>query len=76
MKVKKTLHEIYMEITELRRMRDQTGSLVTRALIEKNEKSVNHFSDEYKHFDEVLKYLSQIEVEYEDKYETDEEDED
>lgn len=75
MKVKRTLHQIYSELTELRKTRETTCQLVARSVIENNKHAIEHFSDEYKHFDEVINYLSHIEVEYEDKYET-EEDED
>lgn len=72
MKVKKTLHQIYQELVELRETRATTGQLVARATINGNDGAIKHFINQYKHYDEVIDYLSRIEVEFEDKYETEE----
>lgn len=75
MLVKKTLHQIYEELTELRRVRDINATVVTQALAGKRGiEWIKTPLDDYRHFDEVIKYLSQIEVEYEDKYSTEEKD--
>lgn len=74
MKVKRTLHEIYAEIKELREMRDIHARLVAEALVEGDQLAVDSFTKKFKHSDDVINYLSGIEVEYEDEYETEEDD--
>lgn len=73
MKVKRTLHEIYSKLTGLRKQRDEYGNLIVMSMLDGNQKMVEYFTEKYKHFDEIIVYLSQIEVEYEDKYETEDE---
>ena len=75
MKVKRTLHEIYAKLTELREIRDIKGRLVAECLVEEDQKAAEEFTKKYKHFDDLINYLSEIEVEYEYKYETEVEDE-
>lgn len=70
MKVKRTLHEIYSELTQLREQRDMMGRVATESYIEGETRSFQHFVKRYNHYDEVINYLSEIEVEYEDKYES------
>ncbi|MGG0308235.1 hypothetical protein ABEY43_06085 [Priestia megaterium] len=71
MKVKKTLHQVFEEIKELREHKDLTARMVASSLI-REDGHHNSLVEEYKHYDELLRYLSKIEVEYEDKYETEE----
>ncbi|MGG0667777.1 hypothetical protein ABE073_04525 [Lederbergia citrisecunda] len=72
-KVKTSLYEVYTRIKELRETRDIYARLVADEMVEGNQESVEHFIRKYKHFDDVIEYLAQIEVEYEDKYESEEE---
>jgi len=74
MKVKKTLCQIMKEIDELKELKEFTARMVANSLIKENGHH-NELAEEYRHYDKYLKYLYKIEVEYEDKYET-EEDED
>lgn len=69
MKVTKTLHEIYNELTHLNKMRDMASNMLARAVVTNNQYHIDKATEEYKHLDEVIQYLSRIEVEYEDKYE-------
>jgi hypothetical protein len=73
LKVKRTLHQIYEELKHLREMKDRAGGMIAFASMSENKQAIEQYKDEYKHFDEVIKYLSHIEVEYDDKYETEEE---
>lgn len=70
--VKKTLHEIYTELTELREDRDQIGFCVASSLAKGTQGKglTESFLRDFNHLNEVIAYLSRIEVEYEDKYES------
>ena len=72
MKVKRTLNEICTNLVHLRDARDMYARLVAETLREGNQAAAESFMEKFKHFDEVINYLSEIEVEYEDKYEEDE----
>lgn len=74
MKVKKTLHEVYAELKELREVRDMRARLVAESFAEGDQEAADGFNKKFKYVDEVINYLSEIEVEYEDKYETEEDD--
>jgi len=69
MKVKKTLRQIIREINELKEQKELAGRVIARSLVKENREHKELFY-EYKHYDEVIEYLLNTEVEYEDKYET------
>lgn len=68
MKVKWTLHEVYNELKRLREERDRMGRLAMETYIEGEISSFEHFTKRYKYYDEAINHLSQIEVEFENKY--------
>lgn len=74
MKVKRTLHEIYADLKQLRETRDIRGRLVAECLAEGDLEAAEDFVRQFKHTDEIIEYMSNIQVEYEDKYEAEEED--
>lgn len=70
MKVKKTLHQIYSELKELRENRQSSAMVLARAAINGNQERIDAYAEDFVHVDEIICHLSKIEVEYEDKYET------
>ena len=68
MKTKMTLHEVYMKLTELRERRNIYSRLITECLIDENEDSVERYTEKYQRLNEMIDYYSEIEVEFENKY--------
>lgn len=71
--IRKTLHEIYSELTELREMRKSSANILAIATIGEDKYQIERSLSGYKHYDEIIDYLSRIEVEYDDKYAEEEE---
>lgn len=69
MLVKRTLHEIHSDFNDLKELRSQTGRMLGDAIIGGRKRLVDKAIDEYRQLDDMIKYMSNIEVEYEDKYE-------
>lgn len=63
-KTKMTLHEVYMKIKELRECRDLFARCIAEAILEDNQKSVEHFKEGYKNVENLIDYYSEIEVEF------------
>lgn len=72
MKVQKTLGQIAAELEELKKLRDREAQMLANCLSTKREEHLKTFLNEYKHYNKLIKYYSNIKVEFEDKYEGDE----
>jgi RNase H-fold protein (predicted Holliday junction resolvase) len=68
MKVRKSLGEIVNEIAEIKRMREMSAHMVA-VHVSKESNHLQRSIEDFQHFDKLLKYLQEIEVEYEDEYE-------
>lgn len=76
MKVKKTVHQLVEEVLELRKTREVYAIGLSRNVIEdKKPSTAEYYQAHFEHTEEVLKFLSNIEVEYEDPYQEEEEEE-
>ncbi|GEM_PF-4087733 len=73
MKVNMTLHEIYTKLKCLREQRDNYARIVADCLAENEENDANHFIEKFKHINNVIKYYSRIEVEFENEFATEDE---
>lgn len=72
MKVKTTFYEIYTRISDLRKTRDIHARILADSLVDGSQKSVEHFTLKYQHYNDLIEYLSEIEVEYEENYKSEE----
>lgn len=69
MKVSKTLHEIYSELSDLREMRSAVASQIAGCATYRQSKGIEELTQEYRQINEVINHLSRITVEFENKYE-------
>lgn len=63
MKVTRTLHEVYSELTELRKMREMASMMLARAIVTNNQYHIQKSKEEFEHYDKMIQHLSRIEVE-------------
>lgn len=73
MKVSMTLHEIYTKLKYLREQRDNYARIIADCLAENEENEANHFVEKFKHINDVIEYYSQIDVEFDNKFATEDE---
>jgi hypothetical protein len=65
-----TFGEMCENIKELREQRSLYSRIIAESVIENDEEAVKSFTDKYKRISDVINYYSAIEVEFENKYAT------
>jgi hypothetical protein len=68
MKVTKTLWEVYQEISHATEMRKHYKNMIGHCVLTEGMTHVPEFTKLYRHFDDVIDSLSQVEVTYEDPF--------
>lgn len=68
MKVSRTIGQMYLEIQELKKMRDSAEKSIARYASMGREDLLPDAIEEYRHFDKLIDYYWQKEIEFDDMF--------